>query len=67
MTIYSYSACFGAVTLRFWLPLLLGAFNLEYNVAFPVVAWLSWMPNLLVAHLIVSKTSTLYRFSPHSP
>jgi Predicted membrane protein (DUF2306) len=52
MMIYSYAACLGGVTLRLYMPLLsmyLGGFLPAYRVA----AWLSWVPNLLVAHWIV--------------
>ncbi|WP_439132480.1 DUF2306 domain-containing protein [Polaribacter sp.] len=50
--IYSYAACFAAVTLRVWLPLLTIAIG-EFNSAYRIVAWLSWVPNLMVAFLIV--------------
>jgi uncharacterized membrane protein len=53
--VYSYSACLAAVTLRLWLPLLLIVFRLDFSVAYPMVAWLSWVPNLVVAHSIVSR------------
>ena len=53
MMVYSYAACFAAVTLRIWLPLLIVVFQLKFNTAYPIVAWLSWVPNLLVANWIV--------------
>lgn len=53
--IYSYSACLSAVTLRLWLPLLMIGFHLEFQVAYPIVAWLAWVPNLLVARRIASR------------
>lgn len=53
--IYSYSACLSAVTLRLWLPLLLVVFRLDFNLAYPIVAWLSWVPNLLLARWVVSR------------
>jgi len=55
LMVYSFSATFAAVTLRFWLPLLLGLFRLDFSVAYPLVAWLCWVPNLLVARWIVSR------------
>lgn len=55
LMVYSYSACFAAVTLRVWLPLLLGAFRLDFALAYPIVAWLCWVPNLLVARGITSR------------
>ena len=54
MMIYSYAACFAAVTLRIWLPLL--SFALEgFLPAYRIVAWLCWIPNMLVAYLIIQK------------
>jgi uncharacterized membrane protein len=52
MMVYSYSACCAAVTLRLWLPLLLGLLRLDFSYAYPLVAWLCWVPNLLVARSI---------------
>lgn len=56
MMIYSYAACFAAVTLRLFLPLLMVLFN-EFIPAYQVVAWLCWVPNLLAAHFIILKKS----------
>ena len=52
--IYSYAACFAAVTLRIWLPILTGLFG-EFNVAYRIVAWLCWVPNIIVAYFIINK------------
>ncbi len=52
MMIYSYAACFAAVTLRIWLPILTTIFS-DFNTAYRIVAWLCWVPNLIVARLIV--------------
>ncbi|MDP2414804.1 DUF2306 domain-containing protein [Daejeonella sp.] len=54
MMIYSYAACFAAVTLRIWLPILIMIFG-DFNKAYVIVAWLCWVPNLLVAKLITSR------------
>lgn len=51
MMLYSYSLCFAAVTLRIWLPILQNYFG-EFNSAYRAVAWLCWMPNLIVARFI---------------
>ncbi len=53
LMIYSYACCFAAVTLRLWLTGL--RIWLPFGVAYPIVAWLSWVPNLAVAGLIVRK------------
>lgn len=52
LMIFSYAACFAAVTLRVWLPLLSIAIG-EFNSAYRIVSWLCWVPNLIVAFLIV--------------
>jgi hypothetical protein len=51
--VYSYAACFAGVTLRIWLPLLIVAFG--FSKAYPAVAWLCWIPNLIFADWIVNK------------
>lgn len=51
MMIYSYAACFAAVTLRIWLPLLVGLLG-DFNKAYSIVAWLCWIPNMFVAFFL---------------
>lgn len=53
--IRSYALCFSAVTLRLWMPLFLGAFGMSFSVAYPIIAWLSWVPNLAVAEWIIRR------------
>lgn len=52
LMIYSYSICFAAVTLRIWLPLLI-MWTGDFMIAYSIVAWLCWVPNLVVAYIIV--------------
>ena len=54
MMIYSYSACFAAVTLRIWLPLLQLIFG-NFITAYQAVSWLCWVPNIFIAHFIIKK------------
>jgi len=49
--IYSYAACFAAVTLRIWLPLLIFIYG-DFIKAYVVVAWLCWVPNILAAYIL---------------
>lgn len=56
MMVFSYAACFAAVTLRIWLPILTIMFG-DFFKAYLVVAWLCWIPNLIVAYLITSKAT----------
>ncbi len=53
--IYSYAACFAAVTLRLWLPLLIMAHQGDFVPAYRIVAWLCWVPNLVVAWVLVRR------------
>ncbi|MDM9631027.1 DUF2306 domain-containing protein [Robiginitalea aurantiaca] len=46
--IYSYAACFAAVSLRIWMPVLILIFS-EFLTAYRIVAWLCWVPNLIFA------------------
>jgi hypothetical protein len=54
MMIYSYAACFAAVTLRIWLPLLSLALG-DFVTAYRIVAWLCWIPNMIFAFFWVRK------------
>jgi uncharacterized membrane protein len=52
--VYSYAVCFSAVTLRIWLPILIFIAG-EFELAYLIVGWLSWVPNLIVAYFIVDR------------
>lgn len=56
--IFSYAACFAAVTLRIWLPLLTSLLG-EFIVAYKIVAWLCWVPNIIVAYIITRRLKLL--------
>lgn len=51
LMIYSYAACFAAVTLRIWLPILTSVMG-DFIPAYQIVAWLCWVPNIIVAYFI---------------
>lgn len=55
----NYALTFAAVTLRIYLPLSILLFGFEhFNTYYQVIAWISWIPNLLVANLLLgSQTS----------
>ncbi|MGA0555959.1 DUF2306 domain-containing protein [Larkinella sp. VNQ87] len=44
----SYAATLAAVTLRIILPFELAVLQMPFSTAYPIVAWLCWIPNLLV-------------------
>ncbi|CAL2091026.1 DUF2306 domain-containing protein [Tenacibaculum sp. 190524A05c] len=55
---YSYAGTFAAVTLRLWLPLLISYFG-NFNIAYGISVWLSWIPNVLIAYLIIHKKENM--------
>lgn len=54
MMIYSYAACFSAVTLRIYLYPLAFLFH-DFIKAYLIVAWLCWIPNIIVAYFLVKR------------
>ncbi|MDT3428690.1 putative membrane protein [Paenibacillus forsythiae] len=50
----SYALTFAAVTLRIWLAPLALLFG-DFEAAFRVVAWICWIPNLLVIEAVISR------------
>ena len=43
---------FAGVTLRLWLAMSMVQ-GIPYEIAYPVIAWLCWVPNLLIAEYLV--------------
>lgn len=58
LMIISYALCFAAVTLRIWLPILVGILG-DFNSAYIITAWLCWVPNLIGALLIINHKKTI--------
>lgn len=58
---YSYAGTFGAVTLRIWLPLLIVTMG-GFAPAYKIVAWLSWIPNIIVVYFILKRQKISNRF-----
>lgn len=50
--IRSYAFCWAAVMLRIWLPLS-QVLGIEFIMAYRIIAWLCWIPNLMVAEMII--------------
>jgi uncharacterized membrane protein len=53
--IRNYALTFAAVTLRLLLPFSQAALHMDFILAYRIISWLSWLPNMLVAELIVYK------------
>ncbi|MFY0653592.1 MAG: DUF2306 domain-containing protein [Cyclobacteriaceae bacterium] len=60
--IRSFALTFAAVMLRVWLPLMQIGLSIDFFLAYKIVAWLCWVPNLIVAELIIK--SLLIRKDP---
>jgi hypothetical protein len=54
--IRNFSLTFAAVTLRIWLGISF-ALNIPMEISYPVIAWLCWVPNIVLAELILNKQS----------
>ncbi len=52
--IRSAALAFAAVTLRLWLPLQLAS-GIPFELAYLIVSWLAWVPNLIVAEFILRR------------
>ena len=50
--IRNYALTFAAVTLRLWQTVFQVA-GVEFIVGYMIVAWLSWIPNLLIAERMI--------------
>lgn len=53
----TYALTFAAVTLRIELPILI-AIGLDFEYAYRAVAWLAWVPNLIVVELWLRRART---------
>jgi uncharacterized membrane protein len=51
----NFALTFAAVTLRLWLPASVAS-GIAFEAAYPVIAWLCWVPNLLAAELLFNRT-----------
>lgn len=50
----NFSLTLAAVTLRLYLPLALAS-GIPFETAYPFIAWLCWVPNLLIANRLLGK------------
>jgi len=60
----SYALTFAAVTLRLWMPIFSMGLGMAYWTAYLIVAWLCWVPNLLIAEILIRKARVREPF-PH--
>ncbi|MFS2153916.1 MULTISPECIES: DUF2306 domain-containing protein [unclassified Rhizobium] len=55
--IRSFALTLSAVTLRLYLPLS-GALTIDFPIAYPVIAWACWLPNLILAEVYLRLRAT---------
>jgi hypothetical protein len=51
----NFALTFAAVTLRLYLPASMAA-GVAFELAYPVIAWLCWLPNVIVAEVLFNRT-----------
>lgn len=51
----SFALTLSAITLRAWKYVLIGAFHPRPMDVYQIVAWVGWVPNLLIAEYLISK------------
>jgi len=57
--IRNYALTFAAVTLRIYLPLSTGLLHIDFVAAYRVISWICWVPNLIVAQIIINKRALI--------
>ncbi|HVV55800.1 MAG TPA: DUF2306 domain-containing protein [Mucilaginibacter sp.] len=57
--IRNYALTFAAVTLRVYLPFSQALMHIDFITAYRVISWLCWIPNLIIAEIIVSKRALI--------
>jgi hypothetical protein len=55
--IRSFALTFAAVTLRIYMPLS-GLMHLDMDQAYRAIAWLAWVPNLILAELYLRRSAS---------
>jgi hypothetical protein len=61
--IRNYALTFAAVTLRIYLPLS-QMMHMDFIAAYRVISWICWIPNLIIAEIIINKAAQTLTPSP---
>lgn len=61
--IRNYALTFAAVSLRIYLPLATQLMHFDFITSYRVISWLCWIPNLVIAEMIISKRSRTLAYS----
>jgi hypothetical protein len=62
--IRNFALTFAAVTLRLYLPTSM-ALGIPFDTAYPAIAWLCWVPNLIVAEWLIRTTRPVAAAASH--
>jgi uncharacterized membrane protein len=62
----NFALTFAAVTLRLYLPTAMVS-GIAFGTAYPAIAWLCWVPNLVVAELLFNRRGAATRTAGPSP
>jgi|TARA_B100000315_G_scaffold258485_1_gene310808 hypothetical protein len=54
----NFALTFAAVTLRIYLGVMQGGMGLSFEESYPTVAWISWVPNLLIVEWFILNQAT---------
>jgi hypothetical protein len=61
--IRNYALTFAGVMLRIWAPLS-GVMGIDFLIAYRAIAWLCWVPNLLVVEWIIRRSERRQHSAP---
>ena len=62
--IRNYALAFAAVTLRIYLPFSQAVLHADFLTSYRIISWLCWVPNLLIAEMIVNRRAQLPAYLP---
>jgi hypothetical protein len=57
--IRNYALAFAAVTLRLYLPFSQAVVQMDFISAYRVISWFCWVPNLVIAEVIINKRAQI--------
>lgn len=60
--IRNYALTFAAVTLRIYLPFCTQLMHWDFITSYQAISWLCWVPNLIVAEIIISRRALIPAF-----
>ena len=62
--IRNYALAFAAVTLRIYLPFSQAVLHADFLTSYRIISWLCWVPNILIAQMIINRRSNFPAYVP---